>query len=126
MTKPNSLMSDVKLRAVKPRGLKRTISTPLTVGGLTVMLAAGFFLQAGKMARADETDIVLKEGHGRDAVLNNCGACHSVDYIPMNSPFLDKAGWDAEVTKMIKAYGAPIDDADAKEIAAYLSANYGK
>ena len=86
-----------ELRAVKPRGLKRTVSTLLTVGGLTVMLAAGFFLQAGKMARADETDIVLKEGHGRDAVLNNCGACHSVDYIPMNCPFLDKAGWDAEV-----------------------------
>jgi hypothetical protein len=43
----------------------------------------------------------------------------------MNSPFLNAAGWDAEVTKMIKAYGAPIDDEDAKAIAAYLKANYG-
>jgi len=33
--------------------------------------------------------------------------------------------WDAEVTKMIKAFGAPISDADAKEIVDYLSANYG-
>jgi len=43
----------------------------------------------------------------------------------MNSPFLNGAGWDAEVTKMIKAYGAPIDDTDAKAIADYLKKNYG-
>ena len=43
----------------------------------------------------------------------------------MNSPFLNAAGWTAEVTKMIKAMGAPIDDADAKAIADYLAKNYG-
>ena len=43
----------------------------------------------------------------------------------MNSPFLNAAGWNAEVGKMIKAFGAPISDADAKDIAAYLAANYG-
>ena len=31
----------------------------------------------------------------------------------------------AEVTKMIKAFGAPINDADAKIIADYLKKNYG-
>ncbi|MBV8448125.1 MAG: cytochrome c [Hyphomicrobiales bacterium] len=91
-----------------------------------IMLAAGVLLQVTASSHADETDIVLKDGKGRDAVVNNCGACHSLDYVKMNSPFLDKAGWDGEVTKMIKAYGAPIDDADAKEISAYLAANYGK
>ena len=55
----------------------------------------------------------------------NCGACHSLDYIQMNSPFLNAAGWNAEVTKMIKAMGAPISDADAKAIADYLAKNYG-
>jgi hypothetical protein len=44
----------------------------------------------------------------------------------MNSPFLNSAGWDAEVNKMIKVYGAPIDDADTKIIADYLKANYGR
>ena len=29
------------------------------------------------------------------------------------------------MTKMIKAFGAPISDADAKEIVDYLSGNYG-
>ena len=43
----------------------------------------------------------------------------------MNSPFLNAAGWNAEVTKMIKAMGAPIGDADAKAIADYLAKNYG-
>jgi hypothetical protein len=35
------------------------------------------------------------------------------------------AGWNAEVTKMIKAFGAPINDADAKAIVDYLTKNYG-
>jgi len=33
--------------------------------------------------------------------------------------------WDAEVTKMIKAFGAPIDDSDALIIRDYLKQNYG-
>jgi sulfite dehydrogenase (cytochrome) subunit B len=44
----------------------------------------------------------------------------------MNAPFLDAAHWDAEVAKMIKAFGAPIDPADAKTIGAYLKQNYGE
>jgi len=76
-------------------------------------------------AMADEQVIKLKQGAGLDKVEGNCQACHSLAYIPMNSPFLNAAGWDAEVTKMIKAMGAPIDDGDAKVIADYLKANYG-
>jgi mono/diheme cytochrome c family protein len=76
-------------------------------------------------AMADEQVIKLKQGAGLDKVEGNCQACHSLAYIPMNSPFLNAAGWDAEVTKMIKAMGAPIDDGDAKAIADYLKANYG-
>jgi mono/diheme cytochrome c family protein len=76
-------------------------------------------------ALADEPVIQLKSGPGLDKVEGNCGACHSLAYIQMNSPFLNAAGWDAEVAKMIKAFGAPISDADAKDIAAYLAKNYG-
>jgi sulfite dehydrogenase (cytochrome) subunit B len=76
-------------------------------------------------AFADEPTIKLKDGPGLDKVEGNCGACHSLVYIQMNSPFLNAAGWNAEVTKMIKAYGAPIGDADAKAIADYLAKNYG-
>ena len=76
-------------------------------------------------AFAAEQVIKLKQGPGLDKVEANCQACHSLAYIPMNSPFLNAAGWSATVTKMIKAFGAPITDADAKVIKEYLAKNYG-
>jgi mono/diheme cytochrome c family protein len=76
-------------------------------------------------AAADEPEINLKPGPGLDQVMGNCGACHSLVYIQMNSPFLNAAGWTAEVNKMIKAFGAPISDDDAKAIVDYLAKNYG-
>jgi mono/diheme cytochrome c family protein len=76
-------------------------------------------------ALADEKPVALKTATGLDKVERNCAACHSLDYIQMNSPFMNAATWDAEVTKMIKAYGAPISDADAAAIKEYLKANYG-
>ncbi|MCX7899061.1 MAG: molybdopterin-dependent oxidoreductase [Methylocystis sp.] len=57
----------------------------------------------------------------RDA---NCASRHGLDYIKMNAPFLPPDKWDAEVTKMIKAMGAPISQSDAKIIADYLKQNY--
>jgi mono/diheme cytochrome c family protein len=75
-------------------------------------------------ALAQEPTIELKKAPGLDKVETNCAVCHSLDYIQMNSPFPDAALWDAEVTKMIKVYGAPISDADAAAIADYLKHNY--
>jgi mono/diheme cytochrome c family protein len=77
------------------------------------------------VAPATADDVKLKPGPGLDKVEANCQACHTLAYIPMNSPFLNAAGWDAEIAKMRGPYGAPIDDADAKAIAEYLKANYG-
>ncbi len=90
----------------------------------TIGLALAAVLLAGT-AFADEQTIKLKQAPGADKVEANCQACHSLAYIPMNSPFLNGAAWDAEVTKMIKVMGAPIDDADAKAIIDYLTKNYG-
>jgi len=89
---------------------------------ITIVLAALVSLVA---ATASAQEVKLKQAPGVDAVEANCQACHTLAYIPMNSPFLNAAGWDAEVTKMIKAFGAPIDDGDAKAIAEYLKKNYG-
>ncbi len=83
------------------------------------LLAAGPVL-------ADEASFALRDAPGRDAVEQNCGACHSLDYVEMNSPFLDQEKWAGEVKKMRAAYGAPISDQDADTILAYLVANYGK
>jgi sulfite dehydrogenase (cytochrome) subunit B len=73
----------------------------------------------------EEPAIKLKEAPGLEKVEANCAACHSLDYVQMNSPFLNAAGWEAEVTKMIKAYGAPVSDPDAAVIVDYLKKNYG-
>jgi hypothetical protein len=77
-------------------------------------------------AMAGEEKVKLKDGPGLDKVQQNCVACHSLDYIPLNSPFLDQKGWEATVTKMNKAYGAPIKAEDVTVIAEYLAKNYGK
>jgi sulfite dehydrogenase (cytochrome) subunit B len=90
----------------------------------TIAIAA-FATLIALPALAGETPPQLKPGAGLDKVEANCQACHSLSYIPMNSVFLNAAGWDAEVTKMIKAFGAPIDESDAKAIADYLKTNYG-
>jgi hypothetical protein len=78
-------------------------------------------------ALADEVQVVkLKEAPGKDLVTASCQLCHSLDYIPMNSPFLDRKGWEGSVTKMIKVMGAPIAPEDAQKIVDYLAENYGK
>ena len=85
------------------------------------LLASAFALPAA----AGEKPVQLKKGPGLDKVETNCGGCHSLDYVVVNSPFPTAVLWDAEVTKMIKTFGAPIEETDAKTIADYLKKNYG-
>ena len=92
----------------------------------STLLALALLAAAAVGAEAGEDAFKLKEGAGKPAVEANCLGCHSLDYIPMNSPFLDAKGWQAEVTKMTKAYGAPLNEADVPAIVAYLAQNYGK
>lgn len=66
----------------------------------------------------------LRPGPGDDTTMAACSACHTPDYIVMNSVFLTPEAWKAEVTKMRSAFGAPIDDETAAEITAYLAKNY--
>jgi mono/diheme cytochrome c family protein len=87
----------------------------------------GFIIAAGAtllVQAAIAQEISLKPGEGSNLVEANCQACHSLSYIPMNS-FLNGQAWEAVVAKMIKAFGAPIDEADAKSIASYLKKHYG-
>jgi sulfite dehydrogenase (cytochrome) subunit B len=66
----------------------------------------------------------LAEGPGAQLARNRCGICHSTDYLVMQPPG-DAKQWEAVVTKMIKVYGAPISEAEAKAISEYLTAAYG-
>jgi hypothetical protein len=75
---------------------------------------------------ADEADTVLADGPGRERVQAACSMCHSLDYIVMNSPFLDQGGWERTINKMVTVMGAPLSKQDVAEITAYLDRYYGK
>jgi sulfite dehydrogenase (cytochrome) subunit B len=89
-----------------------------------ILWLAGFVLLPGHKAFADDMPMALKQGAGEDVATANCNACHTSDYIVMNSPFLTSDQWKAEVVKMRSAFAAPIDDETATAIVAYLATNY--
>ena len=78
------------------------------------------------LALADESAVKLRQGSNQDVVARNCAVCHSLDYIQMNSRFLDRKGWEVTVTKMVKVMGAPIKEEDVPLILDYLDQQYGK
>ena len=88
----------------------------IIIGAMVVLTLPG----AGAQER-----VRLTPGPGVEKVEANCAACHSLDYIQMNLPFLSSTQWEAEVKKMINVMGAPINEADAKAIVEYLSTKYG-
>ena len=99
----------------------------------TFLLALASLALAGVVAahaapveyKLPEETATLKPGPNLDVAQNNCTACHSADYIRTQPIMTSKKDfWQAEVTKMIKVYGAPIDDADVPKLVEYLSTAY--
>jgi mono/diheme cytochrome c family protein len=74
---------------------------------------------------AEDLAVELKPGAGREVVLQNCLACHGLDYIAMNGGIQGRAGWEATTRKMIDVMKAPISSEDARRIVAYLAEAYG-
>jgi mono/diheme cytochrome c family protein len=108
--------------------MKRAVKTP----GFFLGLAALAVLGLGSSGAApisymlpDDT-ATFKPGPNLEVVQNNCTGCHSADYINTQprGPKFKKDFWQAEVTKMIKTYGAPIEDADVGKIVDYLAATH--
>ena len=89
-----------------------------------LMLAAAA-VGAAAAAHADEGAVRIREAPGAELVRARCAVCHSLDYIAMNSPFLARSAWEAEVRKMIRVMGAPVADAEVAPIVDYLAAQYG-
>ena len=100
----------------------------------TALVLAVALLAAPAAARAADVSITLPPDHayatlrpgaGVETVQRNCVPCHATDYIVMQ-PRGDAKQWDGVVRKMIKVFGAPINDADARTITEYLAREYGK
>lgn len=82
-------------------------------------------MMAATFASGQESSIQLKPGAGQEKTLSYCSGCHSLDYIQMNSPFPNRKLWEAEVNKMINAFGAQIPKEDVAAIVDYLTTEYG-
>jgi len=81
--------------------------------------ASAFELKSVKIDLPDN-DRMFPAGPGSDAINNNCLACHSADMV-LNQPVLPKSVWQAEVTKMIRSYKAPVSEEDVAAIVDYLA-----
>jgi cytochrome c551/c552 len=62
---------------------------------------------------------------GYGVAQQKCQICHSADYIGYQPPAMSLTQWTAEVAKMKRVYGAPIDDHEVRLIAVYLADTYG-
>ena len=102
--------------------MQRTVLSAIAFAAAAL---AGTALAAPVDYKIPDEVAAFKPGPNLEVVQGNCAACHSSDYIATQPPMKDKkAFWQAEVTKMIKVYGAPIDDADVGKIVDYLATTY--
>jgi sulfite dehydrogenase (cytochrome) subunit B len=98
----------------------------MLLAGLLVVLAVS---PAGAQDKritlpADDAYGHLTPAPGREVTQTQCQFCHSTDYIVMQ-PRGDAKQWEGVVTKMIKVFGAPVSETDAKTIRDYLARAYG-
>jgi hypothetical protein len=105
---------------------RSTLLALLAIAGAGLALGAGPGSAKPIPYKAPPETAKLAPGPNLDSAEGYCAACHSVDYITTQPRSVGAGFWQAEVTKMIKAYGAPIPDEDAKKIVDYLNATYRK
>jgi sulfite dehydrogenase len=72
-----------------------------------------------------QESVGFKPGPGSELAAGLCLICHSSDYVTTQPPTLSRAAWTATVTKMQKAFGAPISDAQVEPLVDYFVKNYG-
>ena len=104
----------------------RLVLTSLLAAAALAALSLGATNAAPRAYTLPNETAAFKPGPNLEVVQNNCTACHSVDYVNIQprGPKFKKDFWQAEVMKMIKVYGAPIDEADIGKIVDYLTATY--
>jgi len=88
--------------------------TPLTLGEST----------SGPVFDPNDVHYGLPEDENRVYVESYCAACHSMQLVMQHR--MDRAGWDAALTRMVTLRGMPELRADVREGAlAYLSEHFG-
>jgi hypothetical protein len=92
--------------------------------GVGVLMVLGVAAGAPRIMAAADEPVALADGPGRELTIGRCIICHSLEYIPSNAPAMNRSGWQKTIQKMKDRFGAPITDAESKEILEYLDAHY--
>jgi mono/diheme cytochrome c family protein len=100
-----------------------TASLALAISGTAALAAPDSYVLPEPTAQL-RAPLDASHAAGFQAAQESCQTCHSPDYVAMQPPRKGQAFWTSEVTKMVKVYHAPIEEAQAKAIAAYLDAAY--
>lgn len=97
-------------------GLRLTLIALLGLIGASAAARPAVYRLPAETAR-------LPKGPNLELATARCVICHSADYITTQPRRLKDpdAFWRAEITKMKKVYGAPIEDEEAGKILAYLT-----
>ncbi len=101
---------------MKARAVAAAICGAFLFGMTSVQSAAPAY-------KAPEETVKLTPGPNVHVAETYCSVCHSYEYIltQPRGPGFGRDFWRAEVTKMIKVFGAPINEADASAIVDYLA-----
>ncbi len=92
--------------------------TPFKATLIAAAVAAGLLTAGAVIAQPSD----LPEGPGKDAVLNNCTACHGIDLIVVQPRTPDE--WGQVVDRMV-GNGASLSDDQYKTVLTYLQTNLG-
>ena len=97
----------------------------LALATAAALLAAAAFAQPATIELPlGETPPELA-GPASAVVVNNCSACHSLDYITTQPRGKGEQFWRDSVAKMVTVYKAPISPEDADAVAAELARKFG-
>lgn len=94
------------------------------LAAVALLIVAGLAGAAARSAAAVEEPVALADGPGRELTIGHCIICHGLEYIPSNAPAMNRAGWQKTIQKMKDRFGAPITDAESKQILDYLDTHY--
>ena len=100
-------------------------SLNIVLAACTALLAAAAFAQPAAIELPlGDTPPELADP-ASEVVVNNCSACHSLDYITTQPRGKGEQFWRDAVAKMINVYKAPISAEDADAIGAELARKFG-
>jgi len=91
---------------------------------LAMLSFSTLFAQLDEKVQVPYMPYEIKMGENFDAIQANCLMCHSFGYIINQGP-QSREFWHHKVSKMIKAFKAPISDEDAEKAINYLFEHYG-